>query len=76
MEGGPGPISQAPIIQFSNFRPTKSNFKKKADGKVQLKLSEGDVGNTLNAPHSCRDMLTLPSVWSFSAATASASLVA
>ncbi|KAK6087118.1 hypothetical protein SCUP234_02211 [Seiridium cupressi] len=33
---------QTPIIQFSSFKPNKSNFKKKAGGKLQLKLSEGE----------------------------------
>jgi polynucleotide 5'-hydroxyl-kinase GRC3/NOL9 len=72
-EDGPSPISQSPIIQFSNFTPTKSNFKKKADGKVQLKLSEGDVGIPQIQPLTGA-MLTQPSVWSFSAVMASASL--
>ncbi|KAI0123612.1 hypothetical protein BJ170DRAFT_639784 [Xylariales sp. AK1849] len=31
-----------PIVQFSNFKPTKSNFQKKAGGKLYLKLSEGE----------------------------------
>ncbi|ETS73745.1 hypothetical protein PFICI_14691 [Pestalotiopsis fici W106-1] len=35
-------IPQAPILQFSSFNPTKSNFRKKAGGKLQLKLADGE----------------------------------
>jgi hypothetical protein len=30
-------------IHFSNFHPTKANFQRKSSGKLQLKLSSGDV---------------------------------
>ncbi|KAM0811499.1 putative Polynucleotide 5'-hydroxyl-kinase GRC3 [Seiridium cardinale] len=33
---------QTSIVQFSSFKPNKSNIKKKAGGKLQLKLSEGE----------------------------------
>lgn len=37
-------FTQIPSTQFSNFRPNKSNFKKKAGGGLQLKLVQGEVG--------------------------------
>lgn len=36
-------IQQQPVTQLSSFSPTKSNFKKKAGGKLHLKLADGEV---------------------------------
>ncbi|KAK7951033.1 Polynucleotide 5'-hydroxyl-kinase [Apiospora aurea] len=34
--------SSSPVVRLSNFQPTKSNFKKKAGGKLYLQLSGGE----------------------------------
>ncbi|KAI4591748.1 Polynucleotide 5'-hydroxyl-kinase grc3 [Pestalotiopsis sp. 9143b] len=51
-------IQQQPVTQLSSFSPTKSNFKKKAGGKLHLKLADGErlvvlgsYGITVNSGH-------------------------